>query len=63
MSSLWEITQPFRALEDTVISGELHYKSKLSWTKKLVALTSGRLVCYKVSQQIGNKRVIGKGSN
>ena len=49
MSSLWEITQPFRALEDTVISGELHYKSKLSWTKKLVALTSGRLVCYKVS--------------
>lgn len=48
LSSLWEVTQPFRALEDVVISGELYYKSKLSWTKKLVALTSGRLVCYKV---------------
>lgn len=34
-------------LEDIVLSGELHHKSKLTWTRKIVALTMGRLVCYK----------------
>ncbi|XP_060580205.1 uncharacterized protein LOC132736992 [Ruditapes philippinarum] len=50
LSSLWEITQPFGMLEDVVMSGELHYRSKLTWTRKIVALTNGRLVCYKVDK-------------
>lgn len=50
LSSLWEVTQPFSSLEDIVISGELHYRSKLSWTRKIAALTNGRLVCYKLDK-------------
>ncbi|XP_052820886.1 uncharacterized protein LOC128246628 [Mya arenaria] len=50
LTSLWEVSQPYQALDDVVISGELYYRSKLSWTKKLAALTNGRLVCYKVDK-------------
>ena len=38
---------PFSCLEEVTLTGELQYKGKLSWTKKLVALTEGRMVCYK----------------
>ncbi|XP_069118485.1 uncharacterized protein [Argopecten irradians] len=46
-SKEWDIALPFSCLEEVTLSGELQYKGKLSWTKKLVALTDGRMVCYK----------------
>ncbi|XP_033763670.1 uncharacterized protein LOC117344901 isoform X2 [Pecten maximus] len=46
-SKEWDIALPFSCLEEVTLSGELQYKGKLSWTRKLVALTDGRMVCYK----------------
>ncbi|XP_021372827.1 uncharacterized protein LOC110462913 isoform X2 [Mizuhopecten yessoensis] len=46
-SKEWDIALPFGCLEEVTLSGELQYKGKLSWTRKLVALTEGRMVCYK----------------
>ncbi|KAK3099750.1 hypothetical protein FSP39_009067 [Pinctada imbricata] len=46
-SKEWDVTVPYSGLEEVTLSGELHYKGKLSWTRKLAALTEGRLVCYK----------------
>lgn len=41
------MTIPYKSLEDVTLSGEVMYKGKLSWTRKLAALTDGRMVCYK----------------
>lgn len=38
---------PFKCLEEVTLSGDLHYKGKLSWTRKTCALSEGRLLCYK----------------
>ncbi|XP_062579830.1 uncharacterized protein LOC134241822 isoform X2 [Saccostrea cucullata] len=46
-SKEWDVTLPYKRLEDVTLSGELLYKGKLSWTRKLAALTDGRMVCYK----------------
>ena len=46
-SKEWDVTIPYKCLEDVTLSGELLYKGKLSWTRKLAALTDGRMVCYK----------------
>lgn len=46
-SKEWDISLPFNCLEEVTLSGELQHKGKLSWTKKLAALTDGRMVCYK----------------
>ncbi|XP_052227306.1 uncharacterized protein LOC127842029 isoform X2 [Dreissena polymorpha] len=50
MSSLVDVTTPFCSLDDVAISGELQYRSKLTWTKKMVAVTNGRLVGYKMDR-------------
>lgn len=46
-SKEWDVTIPYKSLEDVTLSGEVMYKGKLSWTRKLAALTDGRMVCYK----------------
>lgn len=51
-SSQWNLAQPFRSLEDVIISGELHLKRKLTWNKRLVAVSAGRLICYKSEKEL-----------
>lgn len=46
-SKEWDLNVPFKCLEEVTLSGELLYKGKLSWTRKICALSEGRLVCYK----------------
>lgn len=46
-SKEWDVSLPYNCLEEVTLSGELHYKGKLSWTKKIVALSDGRMICYK----------------
>ena len=50
-SSQWNLTQPFKTLENVIISGELHLKRKLTWNKRLVAVSAGRLICYKSEKE------------
>ena len=47
LTSMKEVAVPLKNLEDIFLTGELHYRSKLTWTKKMVALINGRLICYK----------------
>ncbi|KAH9514055.1 hypothetical protein Btru_030098 [Bulinus truncatus] len=46
-SSQWEISAPFRKLENILISGELYYRGKLSWNRRIVAISNGSLAMYK----------------
>ena len=46
-SKEWDLNVPFKCLEEVTLSGDLHYKGKLSWTRKTCALSEGRLLCYK----------------
>ncbi|KAK3603514.1 hypothetical protein CHS0354_030373 [Potamilus streckersoni] len=49
-SILGEITLPFHSLESISLSGEMYHKSKLAWTKRVVALSNGRLFAYKADR-------------
>lgn len=51
-SSQWNLAQPFRSLEDVIISGDLQLKRKLTWNKRLVAVSAGRLICYKSEREL-----------
>ncbi|XP_046332006.2 uncharacterized protein LOC124115168 isoform X2 [Haliotis rufescens] len=57
-SSSWEINVPFKKLEDMALSGDLQYKGKLSWTRKLVALSNGNLACYKPDKETKPQLVV-----
>lgn len=46
-SSQWEISAPFRKLENIDISGELYHRGKLSWNRRVVAISNGCLAMYK----------------
>lgn len=46
-SKEWDLNVPFKCLEEVTLSGDLHYKGKLSWSRKTCALSEGRLLCYK----------------
>ncbi|CAL1529783.1 unnamed protein product [Lymnaea stagnalis] len=46
-SSQWEISVPFRKLENVQISGELYHRGKLSWNRRLVAISNSCLAMYK----------------
>ena len=47
LSSQWEISAPFKQLESIDISGELLHRGKLSWNRRVVAVTGGCLAMYK----------------
>ncbi|KAL3861433.1 hypothetical protein ACJMK2_007467 [Sinanodonta woodiana] len=49
-SILGETTLPFHSLESISLSGEMYHKSKLAWTKRVVALSNGRLYAYKADK-------------
>ncbi|XP_036369653.1 uncharacterized protein LOC115224784 isoform X2 [Octopus sinensis] len=51
-SSQLELVQPVKSLEDIVISGELYLKKKLTWSKRFVVISAGRLMCYKSEQDL-----------
>ncbi|XP_056011717.1 uncharacterized protein LOC125648626 isoform X2 [Ostrea edulis] len=57
-SKEWDVTIPYKCLEDVTLSGELMYKGKLSWTRKLAALTDGRMVCYKPEKSESKPAVV-----
>ncbi|XP_067658774.1 actin filament-associated protein 1-like 1 isoform X2 [Haliotis asinina] len=57
-SSSWEINVPFKKLEDMALSGDLHYRGKLSWTRKLVALSNGNMACYKPDKETKPQLVV-----
>ncbi|XP_070206643.1 serine-rich adhesin for platelets-like isoform X6 [Littorina saxatilis] len=46
-SSTWEINVPFKKLDSVVISGEMQHKGKLSWNRRLVAISNGCVALYK----------------
>lgn len=46
-SSLWEVCLPFNKLENVTIYSELQYRGKISWSRKLVAISNGQLISYK----------------
>ena len=50
-SNQWELNVPFKGLTGVVVSGDLYYKGKLSWNRRLVALVNGSLVCYKPDKE------------
>ncbi|GAB1602284.1 hypothetical protein Ahia01_000507500 [Argonauta hians] len=47
-----ELVQPVKSLDDIVVSGELYLKKKLTWSKRFVLISSGRLMCYKTEQDL-----------
>ncbi|XP_076451189.1 LOW QUALITY PROTEIN: uncharacterized protein LOC143287130 [Babylonia areolata] len=50
-SSTWEINVPFKKLDGILISGEMMHKGKLSWNRRLVAISSGCLALYKPDKE------------
>ena len=42
---------PFKKLEHVVLSGEMQHKGKLSWNRRLVAISSGCLALYKPDKE------------
>ncbi|KAK6965523.1 hypothetical protein BgiMline_029546 [Biomphalaria glabrata] len=57
-SSQWEISVPFRKLENILLSGELYHKGKLSWNRRLVAISNGCLAMYKPDKDARPSMVI-----
>ncbi|BFZ23727.1 hypothetical protein BsWGS_26765 [Bradybaena similaris] len=57
-SSQWEISTPFRKLENIDISGELYYKGKLKWNRRIVAISNGCLAMYKPDKEARPSLVI-----
>ncbi|CAG5132972.1 unnamed protein product, partial [Candidula unifasciata] len=57
-SSQWEISAPFRKLENINISGELYYKGKLKWNRRIVAISNGCLAMYKPDKEARPSLVI-----
>lgn len=57
-SSQWEITAPFRKLENIDISGELYYKGKLKWYRRIVAISNGCLAMYRPDKEARPSLVI-----
>ncbi|GFN77015.1 actin filament-associated protein 1 [Plakobranchus ocellatus] len=50
-STQWEISVPFKQLESIDISGELCHRGKLSWNRRIVAITAGCLAMYKPDKE------------
>lgn len=46
----WDVIIFYKFLEDVIFLGEVMYKGKLFWIKKLVVLIDGRMVCYKLEK-------------
>lgn len=46
----WDVIIFYKFLEDVIFLGEVMYKGKLFWIRKLVVLIDGRMVCYKLEK-------------
>lgn len=42
---------PFKKLDNVVMSGEMQHKGKLSWNRRLVAISNGCLALYKPDKE------------
>lgn len=46
-SSQWDLDLSFKDLNEVTICGELNLHGKLTWNRRIVAVTNRRLLCYK----------------
>ncbi|XP_025081557.1 uncharacterized protein LOC112556614 isoform X4 [Pomacea canaliculata] len=50
-SATWEINVPFKKLDNILLSGELLHKGKLSWNRRVVAISNGSMALYKPEKE------------
>ncbi|GFS27749.1 actin filament-associated protein 1 [Elysia marginata] len=51
LSTQWAVSVPFKLLDNVDISGEVYHRGKLSWNRRVVALTGGLLAFYKPDKE------------
>lgn len=50
-SSTWEVNMPFKKLDNVQLSGDLQHRGKLTWNRRLVAISNGSLALYKPDKE------------